>query len=66
MTDRVESTTTLARLQRAVLILEHQAALADETGRPDFARVYWQKRAEAASQLKRATTLMKNTGSRLW
>ena len=62
--DRSEHTT---RLQRAVLILEHQAALADEMGRPDFARMYWQKRAEAASQLKRATTnLMKNTGMRLW
>ena len=65
MNTTVRTNDSTRRLAHAARVLERHAALADERGCPKFARVFWQKRAEATSRLK-TTALMKNTGARLW
>jgi uncharacterized protein YqiB (DUF1249 family) len=65
MSDRPHDSTR-ERTVIAAHRLYHQAVLCDATHSWQMARVMWAKYAEAARRLERGTSLMKNTGQRLW
>jgi uncharacterized protein YqiB (DUF1249 family) len=64
--DTDNDSTNRERAAVAAHRLYHHAVLCDATHSWQMARVMWAKYAEAARRLERGTSLMKNTGQRLW